>query len=203
VRERTGTSCPCPGPAFSTAVRPLWTTCSASEKCRTMSRCRCWRKSGDFVRGCSWPGAPGGRRSEELEATIVLVNCGGTGGLVAEALARLMLGRRATLFLVDPDRVAQGNLRRQAFQKPDIGRFKAEVLAEHLARSFGCEVAYRCCRTTHVCMPRHLTDRAASDSSWVLSITPRPGVRSQPRSTSTEACRSLKFTAASPLAGCR
>jgi len=56
-----------------------------------------------------------GQHGDELDATIVLVGCGGTGGFLAEALARLLLGRRAALFLVDPDRVALENLGRQAF----------------------------------------------------------------------------------------
>ena len=54
-----------------------------------------------------------GQPGAELDATIVLVGCGGTGGFLAEALARLLLGRRAVLFLVDPDRVGTENLGRQ------------------------------------------------------------------------------------------
>ena len=69
-----------------------------------------------------------GRRGD-CEATIVLVGCGGTGGFLAEAIARLLIGRSAQLFLVDPDRA-------------DVGRFKAEVLAERLARRFGREIGY-------------------------------------------------------------
>jgi PRTRC genetic system ThiF family protein len=83
-----------------------------------------------------------GQRRDELNATIVLVGCGGTGGFLAEALARLLLGRRAALFLVDPDCVAPENLGRQAFRKADLCRFKAEVLAQRLAADFGCEVGY-------------------------------------------------------------
>ena len=49
------------------------------------------------------------------EATIVLVGCGGTGGFLADALGRLLLGRDARLFLVDLDRVEPHNLGRQAF----------------------------------------------------------------------------------------
>lgn len=83
-----------------------------------------------------------GQRGDELEATIVLVGCGGTGGFLSEALARLLIGRQAVLFLIDPDHVGPENLGRQAFQKADLGRFKAEVLADRLARGFACEVAY-------------------------------------------------------------
>lgn len=44
--------------------------------------------------------------------------------------------------LVDPDRVEPHNLRRQAFFEGDIGRFKAQVLAERLARQYGRQIGY-------------------------------------------------------------
>ena len=40
------------------------------------------------------------------------------------------------------DRVEPHNVARQAFDRADIGRFKAQVLAERLARRFGREVGY-------------------------------------------------------------
>ncbi|MBV9894280.1 MAG: ThiF family adenylyltransferase [Chloroflexi bacterium] len=85
----------------------------------------------------------GGATRDMLQVTIVLVGCGGTGGFVAESLCRLMVGvRRASLFLVDPDRVEQRNVARQAFDRSDVGRFKAEVLAERLSHRFGREIGY-------------------------------------------------------------
>lgn len=78
----------------------------------------------------------------EREATIVLVGCGGTGGFLAEAVCRLLLDTPARLYLVDPDRVEAHNVARQAFDRREIGRFKAEVLAERLARRFGREIGY-------------------------------------------------------------
>ena len=84
------------------------------------------------------PDHPGGA----LEATIVLVGCGGTGGFLAEAVCRLLLGRAARLYLVDPDRVEERNVARQAFDRGEVGRFKAEALAVRLARRFGREVGY-------------------------------------------------------------
>jgi PRTRC genetic system ThiF family protein len=78
----------------------------------------------------------------ERDATIVLVGCGGTGGFLAEAICRLVIGRHASLCLVDPDRVEPHNVARQSFERADIGHFKAEVLAERLARRFGREVGY-------------------------------------------------------------
>lgn len=76
------------------------------------------------------------------EATIVLVGCGGTGGFLAEAVCRLLIGREVELYLVDPDTVEPHNVARQAFDRGDVGRFKARVLAERLSRRFGREVGY-------------------------------------------------------------
>ena len=93
----------------------------------------------------------GGRRQRQQahqggqqipEATIVLVGCGGTGGFLAEAVCRLLIGRPARLFLVDMDRVEPHNVARQAFDAADVGAFKAQVLAERLSRRFGREVGY-------------------------------------------------------------
>ncbi|MBI4499075.1 MAG: ThiF family adenylyltransferase [Chloroflexi bacterium] len=79
---------------------------------------------------------------DERKATIVLVGCGGTGGFLAEAVCRLLIGRPARLYLVDMDRVEQHNVARQAFDRTDVGHYKAEVLANRLARRFGREVGY-------------------------------------------------------------
>ncbi len=78
----------------------------------------------------------------EAAPAIVVVGCGGTGGFVAESIARLLPGREATLCLVDMDRVEHPNVARQAFGRQDVGRFKAQVLAERLAGRYGCEVRY-------------------------------------------------------------
>lgn len=81
-------------------------------------------------------------RSGGQIATIVLVGCGGTGGFVAESLCRLLIGRQAALYLVDPDRVEAVNVARQAFDLADVGRFKAEVLADRFSARFHREVCY-------------------------------------------------------------
>ena len=78
----------------------------------------------------------------EREATVALVGCGGTGGFLADALGRLLIGRAARLYLVDPDVVEPHNVARQSFDRHEVGRFKAEVLAERLARRYGREVGY-------------------------------------------------------------
>jgi molybdopterin/thiamine biosynthesis adenylyltransferase len=83
-----------------------------------------------------------GAARTDHDVTMVLVGCGGTGGFLAEALCRLLIGRRAALYLVDMDRVEPHNVARQAFDRADVGAFKAQVLAERLSRRFGREVGY-------------------------------------------------------------
>ena len=58
---------------------------------------------------------PAGAARHGLDAAIVLVGCGGTGGFVADALCRLLIGRAATLTLVDPDVIEPHNELRQTF----------------------------------------------------------------------------------------
>jgi hypothetical protein len=76
------------------------------------------------------------------DATVVLVGCGGTGAFLAEALCRLLIGRRGSLHLVDPDLIEPRNALRQAYEPAEAGRFKAEVLARRLARRFRRMVGY-------------------------------------------------------------
>lgn len=78
----------------------------------------------------------------QREATIVLVGCGGTGGFLADSICRLLIDRPADLYLVDSDRVEPHKVARQAFDRTDVGHFKAEVLARRVARRFGREIGY-------------------------------------------------------------
>ena len=73
---------------------------------------------------------------------IIIVGCGGTGGFLADALCRLMIGRPATIALVDHDRVEPHNLLRQNFLPPDVGRFKSKTLAERLSTNYQRTIAY-------------------------------------------------------------
>ncbi|MFH1003492.1 MAG: ThiF family adenylyltransferase [Chloroflexota bacterium] len=75
--------------------------------------------------------------------TIVVVGCGGTGGFAAEGLCRLLLDAPGLkLLLIDGDRVEERNLGRQNFGPEDLGRYKAQALAERLARRYHRPVAY-------------------------------------------------------------
>jgi len=74
--------------------------------------------------------------------TIVVVGTGGTGSLVAEGLCRLLIGSDVPVILVDPDRVEQPNLMRQNFFATDLGKFKAQALAERLSRQYSRQIGY-------------------------------------------------------------
>lgn len=71
----------------------------------------------------------------------VVVGCGGTGGYVAESLARL-LPQNVQIILVDFDRVEERNLIRQNFFREDIGKYKSVALAERLTQQFDRPVSY-------------------------------------------------------------
>ena len=76
------------------------------------------------------------------EPTIVVVGVGGTGSLVADGLCRLLKGSDIKIILNDYDIVEEHNLFRQNFYAGDVGKFKAQVLAERLARQYGREIGY-------------------------------------------------------------
>jgi len=74
-------------------------------------------------------------------AAIIVIGCGGTGGFVAEGLAR-MLPQATDLVLIDMDTVEERNLNRQSFTATDIGLFKSAALAKRLAGKYQHPVQY-------------------------------------------------------------
>jgi PRTRC genetic system ThiF family protein len=74
--------------------------------------------------------------------SIMVVGCGGTGGYVAERICRLVMGQERSIILIDPDLVEPKNVGRQNFYREDVGKFKAQALAERLARQFDREINY-------------------------------------------------------------
>ncbi|KAF5273180.1 hypothetical protein FQR65_LT17185 [Abscondita terminalis] len=63
-------------------------------------------------------------------ANILIVGCGGIGCTTAELLARAGVGK---ISLIDADIIEISNLQRQiAYVEPDIGFYKAEILAKRL-----------------------------------------------------------------------
>lgn len=78
---------------------------------------------------------------------IYLVGAGGTGSYAAHALARLAvelkeMGKTIDLIIVDPDCIERGNIPRSNFCQAEIGRFKAQTLAERLTQAWGLEIAH-------------------------------------------------------------
>lgn len=75
---------------------------------------------------------------------IVMLGAGGTGGHIAPHLYRLLhaLDRSVEVIIADGDIVEEKNLVRQNFISCDLGRNKAQVLAERYASAFGMEIQY-------------------------------------------------------------
>lgn len=84
---------------------------------------------------------------EHSKIKFYLVGAGGTGSFAAQSLARLCYelkeqGRAVELTIIDPDRVEAGNIPRSNFCRAEIGRFKAQTLAERLSAAWGLEIGY-------------------------------------------------------------
>lgn len=73
-----------------------------------------------------------------------MLGAGGSGGYVAPHIYRLLhsLDRPVRFIIADGDLVENSNLIRQNFISSDIGRNKAQVLAERYASAFGLEIEY-------------------------------------------------------------
>jgi len=74
-------------------------------------------------------------------AAVIIIGCGGTGGFVADGLARL-LPRAIDLVFIDMDTVEERNLNRQSFTTADVGLFKSEALAKRLAGKYQRPIQY-------------------------------------------------------------
>lgn len=75
---------------------------------------------------------------------IILIGAGGTGGYIAPHLYRIAFaaGCAARIIIADGDIVEGKNLIRQNFAECDIGRNKAQVIAERYAAAFGIRAEY-------------------------------------------------------------
>lgn len=83
--------------------------------------------------------------SKKAPVKIVVLGAGGTGGYVIPHLYRLGYASEhpTRIIVCDGDVTEQKNLIRQNFVEQDIGRNKAQVLAERYAAAFGIECEYR------------------------------------------------------------
>lgn len=75
---------------------------------------------------------------------IILIGAGGTGGYIAPHLYRIAYasGRNVQIIIADGDVVEEKNLIRQNFAHCDIGKNKAQVIAERYAGAFGIKAEY-------------------------------------------------------------
>ena len=82
--------------------------------------------------------------SAQRPVRIVMIGAGGTGGHVAPHLYRMLhsLERPCRFIIIDGDIVEEKNLLRQNFTAADLGRNKAQVLAERYSAVFGMPCEY-------------------------------------------------------------
>ncbi len=97
-------------------------------------------------------------------ANIILVGAGGTGSYAAPALARLAFelierGREVNLTIIDPDAVEANNIPRSNFCRAEVGRYKAQTLAERLTLAWGMKIGYA---NEKLCYEKHLKNDAGS-----------------------------------------
>ncbi len=79
--------------------------------------------------------------------SFYIIGAGGTGSFAALNIARLCFemrerGKVVELTIIDPDRVEANNIPRSNFCAAEIGRFKAQTLAERISQAWGLEVGY-------------------------------------------------------------
>lgn len=90
--------------------------------------------------------------------TIVIVGCGGTGGRIIPNVAQHIVNHnqviesnpnnkeyikhKLRMIVIDMDTVEAKNLKRQNFYKFDIGRGKAEAMAERYSTLYGLDIEY-------------------------------------------------------------
>jgi PRTRC genetic system ThiF family protein len=79
---------------------------------------------------------------KRINNDVLVVGCGGTGGFVAEGLCRF-LPESYRIVLQDYDRVEERNLLRQNFFASDLGKFKAQALAERLSNNYRRPIGYK------------------------------------------------------------
>lgn len=83
--------------------------------------------------------------SKSAPVKIIVLGAGGTGGYVIPHLYRLgySSNRHIRVIVCDGDVVEEKNLIRQNFVEQDVGRNKAQVLAERYSAAFGIACEYR------------------------------------------------------------
>ncbi len=87
---------------------------------------------------------------EYSKLRFIVVGAGGTGSFAIPAIARLIFELRqqqnkpVEILIVDPDAVESGNIPRSNFCAAEVGRFKAQTLAERITMAWGLEARFSC-----------------------------------------------------------
>lgn len=81
----------------------------------------------------------------KILVNIFVIGCGGTGGYLVPNLSRLIAVKtsdyiQSNLVLIDGDEVEYKNLSRQNFIERDLGKNKAEVLANRYSKAFNINI---------------------------------------------------------------
>lgn len=76
-----------------------------------------------------------------MEFAFIIVGVGGTGSLVARDLPKIIMNSSSKMVIIDGDTVEEKNMKRQAYQKHDVGDNKAIALARKINTFYGdiCE----------------------------------------------------------------
>lgn len=81
---------------------------------------------------------------------FLVVGAGGTGSFAVPAIARLIYelkqqqNKSAEMLIVDPDLVENENIPRSNFCFAEVGRYKAQTLAERVSTAWGIETSFSC-----------------------------------------------------------
>lgn len=109
---------------------------------------------------------------EFQKLSFYVVGAGGTGSFAALNVARLCFelrerGKTVELTIIDPDRVEANNIPRSNFCTAEIGRFKAQTLAERISQAWGLETSFACERFDY---EKHIKPNANGNKQTTILV---------------------------------
>lgn len=109
---------------------------------------------------------------EFQKLSFYIVGAGGTGSFAALNVARLCFelrerGKAVELTIIDPDRVEANNIPRSNFCAAEIGRFKAQTLAERISQAWGLETGFACERFDY---EKHIKPNASGSKQTTVFV---------------------------------
>ena len=109
---------------------------------------------------------------EYSKLNFYVVGAGGTGSFAALNVARLCFelrerGKAVELTIIDPDRVEANNIPRSNFCAAEIGRYKAQTLAERISQAWGLETGFACERFDY---EKHIKPNASGNKQTTILV---------------------------------